>query len=222
MDCLYTEKCNKKDCEKDFCLKRYKLNYLFNQSLLPEAKWKPFLLYLDSDKTDQAEFLHLADIQENICQFVADGNNLYLFSTNCGNGKSSWAIKLLQAYLNKVWFKSALTCRALFISVPKFLMALKDNISNKNDYAEFIKANILSADLVVWDEIGNKIGSEFEVNYLLELLDDRLNLGKSNIYTANISYPQLVDKLGERLASRIYNSSDVIEFHGADKRGLNK
>lgn len=218
--CWLYNRCNHKDCNKDFCLRQYKLNYLYNNSLLSESQRLPIVLFVDEDNTDLQVFQKLADIQLNIETFILNGQNLYLHSNHCGNSKTSWAIKLIQAYFDKIWYKTDLTCRALFISVPRFLLALKDNISIKSDYIEFIKNNIMTADLVVWDDIGAKVASEFELNHLLSLIDGRIALGKSNIYTTNLGPKEMAANFGERLTSRICNLSIDLEFFGADKRCL--
>ena len=74
---------------------------------------------------------------------------------------------------------------------------------------------------MVWDDIAAKMGSEFELTHLLNIIDNRLALGKSNIYTSNLNRQQLYTALGERLTSRIANMSIDIELFGADKRILN-
>jgi DNA replication protein DnaC len=106
--------------------------------------------------------------------------------------------------------------------VPRFLLALKDNISNKSSYIEYIKENVLEADLVVWDDIAalHRAGTDFELTNMLSIIDNRLTLGKSNIYTSNLSRQQLYQVLGERLTSRIANMSIDIELFGSDKRNL--
>jgi DNA replication protein DnaC len=218
--CWLYDKCNHRDCDKDFCLRKYKLDYLYSNSLLSNTQRKPFTLFVDQDGTDLAEFQQLAEIQKNIEEFVATGKNLYLHSSNCGVGKTSWAIKLMQAYFDKIWAKTPLMCRALFVNVPRFLLAIKDSISNKNEYADFIRENIMNADLVVWDDISAKMGSDYEINYLLSLIDGRIALGKSNIYTSNANRQEIYTSLGNRLASRICQFSTDIEFHGEDKRGF--
>jgi DNA replication protein DnaC len=104
--------------------------------------------------------------------------------------------------------------------VPRFLLALKDNITAENSYVEYIKENVFEADLVIWDDIAAKMGSEFELTHLLNIIDNRLALGKSNIYTSNLNRQQLYTALGERLTSRIANMSIDIELFGSDKRNL--
>lgn len=196
------------------------MDSLYTAALMTESQKKHLVLKVDADGTDLEEFKQLAEIEKNIDKFVAEGKNLYLHSANCGCGKSSWSIRLIEAYFNKIWVRSEIKCRALFISVPRFLLALKDNITARNEYFNYIKDNVLEADLVVWDDIAAKMGSEFELTHLLNIIDNRIASGKSNIYTSNLNRQQLYSALGERLTSRVANMSIEIELHGADKRFL--
>ena len=218
--CYMREICNGKDCSADFCLRKYKMDSLYSAALMTESQKKHVTLRVDEDGTDLEQFKQLAGIEQNIVSFVNEGRNLYLHSANCGNGKSSWSLRLAEAYFNKIWARSEVKCRVLFISVPRFLLALKDDITTKNAYVAYIKENVLEADLVIWDDIAAKMGSEFELTHLLNIIDNRLALGKSNIYTSNLNRQQLYNALGERLTSRIANMSLDIELFGADKRVL--
>ena len=164
----------------------------------------------------------LKAISENITEFVANGSDLYIHSPTCGNGKTLWAIRMIQSYIGKIWYLSDFECRALFIHVPKFLIALKDNISNPSEYIAHIKENVDKADIVVWDEIGTKAPSQFEHENLLSLINNRIDSNKTNIYTSNLNSDQLREVIGDRLFSRVVNLSTDIELHGQDKRGLTK
>ena len=174
----------------------------------------------DADGTDRQEFRRLAEIEKQIEGFVDDGYCLYLHSYGCGNGKTSWAIRMMSTYFNKIWHKSNFGCQALFINVPRYLLELKKQISEHSDYAEFVNKHVKEADLVVWDDIAAKVGSEFELNHLLSLINYRIDAGKSNIFTSNLGPRELKNALGERLASRIANKSIDIELKGSDKRAL--
>lgn len=219
-NCYLRAVCNGKDCQSDFCIRKYKMDSLYSAALMSESQKQHIVLRVDEDGTDLEQFKQLADIERNIVTFIQDGKNLYLHSSNAGNGKSSWSIRLVEAYFNKIWARTDGSCKALFISVPRFLLALKDNISNKSSYIEYIKENALEADLVVWDDVAAKISSEFEGSHLLSIIDNRIALGKSNIYTSNLNRQQLYTALGERLTSRIANMSIDIELFGSDKRNL--
>lgn len=220
LKCYLSEICNGKDCDKDFCLRKYKMDSLYSAALLSESQKQHITLRVDEDGTDLEQFKQLASIEHDIVNFIKEGKNLYLHSAIAGNGKSSWSLRLAEAYLNKIWARSDIKCRVLFISVPRFLLAIKDNITVKSSYVEYIKDNVLEADLVIWDDIATKASSEFEASHLLSIIDNRLALGKSNIYTSNLNRQQLYSALGERLASRVANMSIDIELFGSDKRVL--
>ena len=145
--CYLRETCwkfnNKQEAEcrtqNVFCPRFFRMNYLFEESLMSIKQRQHVSLRIDEDGTDLEAFNKLKNIEEHIDQFVSGGNNLYLHSTTCGNGKTAWSIRLLQSYLNNIWYKCDLNCKALFINVPRFLLSLKDNISEKNDYVQHIK-----------------------------------------------------------------------------------
>lgn len=199
-------------------MRLYKLDALYNETLLTKSQRNRTVLKLDADGTDKDSFTKLKSIQKDIVNFVKDGNNLYIHSAICGNGKTEWSIRLIQAYLNKIWINSDLSCHALFINVPRYLIAIKDNIQGYNEYAEHIRNNVLNADIVVWDDIATKIITTFESENLLNIIDTRMNSRKSNIFTSNCDNNALRMTLGDRLCSRIVNFSNEIIFYGKDKR----
>jgi DNA replication protein DnaC len=225
-DCFLYDTCKKHkvgNCnpqDNQFCIKLFKLDYLYNESLLTPTQREYVALRIDADGTDREAFVYLKGIENDIENFVKNGGSLYLFSNTCGNGKTAWSIRLLQAYLNSIWHKCDLSCKVLFINVPRFLLSLKDNISSKNDYVEHIKANVMNADIVVWDEVATKSVTQFEHEHLLSLINGRIESGKSQIFTSNVHPDNLREIVGDRLHSRVVNLSTVIEFKGADKRGL--
>ena len=224
--CDYTNSCDeeqKAQAEGTLCMKQYKLNYLYNEALIPEKQRKRIKLVTDADKSDTEVFKQLNEIANNADLFADEGDNLYIFSAKTGNGKTSWAIRIVQSYFDKIWPTATLECKALFINVPRFLLALKDNINTGNDeYVRQIKDNVIKADIVVWDDVGSKAATIFEAESLFSIIDLRLNMGRANIFTSNLNRDELCEKLGDRLASRIYGSSIIAEIRGKDKRGLYK
>lgn len=222
--CYLKETCNKYKehrCEKDsFCMRLFKQDAIFNLSGIDINQRSYMNLRIDSDGTDRLKFQQLSVIQDNIEDFVRSGKNLYLFSSNCGNGKTSWALRLAQTYIDKIWISSDISCRVLFVNVPEYFFRLKDSFNQSSDYIDNMKKYVYDCDIVIWDDIGTKVGSTFEVENLLSIVDKRLRANKSNIYTSNMMPEQLQQRLGERLYSRIWNMSERIQLDGQDKRGL--
>ena len=213
--CWYNRICTEQCSEN--CI-RYKLMYsLFKQSNLPEALWN--YKELICHEKDLQVYKQLQAKSDAILNFIEAGNNLYIYSENCGNGKTTWAIRLMYSYFDKIWHKSCFDCKALFVSVPKFLYNCKRSISQDVKGFEELCNLISEVDLVIWDDIGEMKASDYEHQILFQYIDDRINSKKSNIYTSNKNKEQLEDVLGVRLASRIYNCSECIEFLEEDKRG---
>jgi DNA replication protein DnaC len=100
------------------------------------------------------------------------------------------------------------------------MLAIKDNISEKSDYVDFIKKNVMTADIVIWDEVGTKGLTEFEHENIMSLVNARIDAGKTNIYTSNLNDDQLLKSVGKRLHSRISKTSYSVELKGQDKRGF--
>jgi DNA replication protein DnaC len=220
-NCPYKSKCNGIDCDKNFCMKKYRLDTLYNNSLISESEREIKKLYTDADGTDLAQFQQLAQLETAIVDFVNTGGNLYLHSYFCGNGKTSWALRLANSYIRKIWSKSNLECQVLYVEVSKYLQGLKNKISGiYNPEVDFITQNLLKADIVIWDDIATKGGTEFELTHLLNAINARITNKQSNIFTSNLGKRELANALGERLASRICNTSIDIELNGADKRYL--
>lgn len=214
-NCWYKRICTEQCSEN--CI-RYKLMYsLFKQSNLPEALWD--YKELICHEKDLQVYTKLQSKSDAILNFIEEGNNLYIYSENCGNGKTTWAIRLMYSYFDKIWHKSCFDCKALFVSVPKFLYNCKRSISQDIKGFEELCNLISDVDLVIWDDIGEMKASDYEHQILFQYIDDRINSKKSNIYTSNKNKGQLEDVLGVRLASRIYNCSECIEFLEEDKRG---
>ena len=214
--CAFKEVCTKVPCEGASCIRFLEYHKLLELSKIPKA----YIPYkeLEAPDKDWDAYDRLREIQDNILDFVNEGKSIYLWSKNCGNAKTTWATKLLKAYFGKVWAGNAFRRRGYFIHVPSFLQRLKDNISERNDILE-IKEAIRTSDMVVWDDLAVKAVSEYELEVLLSLLDERISSGKSNIVTGNSNRQTMEAMLGKRITSRIF-SSVVIEFKGKDMRGL--
>lgn len=222
--CFLYDECNHCDCD-GFCLRKYKLDSLYDNALISKTQRARITLHTDrsadsnAEPVDFTEFKQLNAISKDIINFIQTGQNLYLYSKNCGNGKTSWALRLAQSYLNEIWYeKSTDDTPVLFVSVPRYLLAIKSNISTRSDYVSHINKTILGADLVIWDDIAAKCGTEYEITNLLSIIDTRISMGKSNVYTSNLCPNEMAAALGERLASRVCNCSVNVQLKGADKR----
>lgn len=212
-DCIYSEICNL-ECPNT-CLRYLEMRFLLNSSGIPKSKQR--INKLIASPLDYKAYEALSNIRENIVDFTKTGKQLYIYSDNCGNGKTTWSIKLMLQYFNEVWAGNGFIVRGLFINVPMFIMSLKNNISNKDENLSKILELIPKVDLVVWDDIATDYLTPYEHGMLLSYIDQRNLSDKSNIFTGNVKPDMLVSKVGERLSSRI-KSGILIELKGGDAR----
>ncbi len=210
-DCWY-----KKVCTYDFCTNciRYaEMKYLMDNSGISKINQHPKELIAD---VDLEEYTRLATIKSNIVDFIESGNNLYICSQYTGNGKTSWALKLMLKYFNEIWAGNGFRVRGIFVNVPTLLLQLK-NFSNP--VSEKYRHDLLDCDLVIFDDIADVNISNYDYSNLLMIIDYRLQNEKSCIFTSNrVTKEQLEKSLGVRMTSRVWNTSEIIEFKGKDRR----
>lgn len=216
-ECIYYDTCGQTDSNmcNDSCIRYLEMTYLLETSNIPKSKWTHHPL--EPDKCDLKAFKRLLKIQKNITTFVDQNNFLYLYSTTCGNGKTTWSIKLLLQYFNEVWSGNGFKRRGLFINVPTFLSKCKEVISYPDPEFENLKKDIATVDFVVFDDmITNKL-SNYDYATLLTYTDQRIFNEKTTVFTGNIPLEDLPQFIGDRLASRMA-SGIAIELKGEDRR----
>ena len=214
-ECWYRHTCGD-DC--DTCVTYVQMKYQMDNSGLPKAKQQPIELYVnDINREDKKAYKELANIRANIVDFVNSGENLYICSKYPGNGKTSWAIKMLHTYFHHTAVGNYDNLKGMFVRTSDLLLKLKDF---NNPLPKKYKDNLENVDLIVWDDIAiTSSVSQYDYTQLYNLIDDRIFMSKSNIFTSNIvSLEELTKCFGPRLASRIYNTSTIIEFKGGDMR----
>lgn len=210
--CWYREVCTYEPCAN--CVRYVEMKYLMEHSGLSKKRQRPIKL---NGVYDQRAFELLNDIRLDIVNFVENGESLYLYSEYTGNGKTSWSIKLLLRYFDQIWAGNGFRRRGYFIHVPAFLNKVK-NFENAALRQKLLHI-LTTVDLVVWDDIASTKLSDYDIQQLLMIVDQRIADGLANIYTGNItSRDKLEIALGDRLASRIWNTSTLVEFKGKDRR----
>lgn len=217
-ECWYKEVCESygENCQT-LCVRYAEMKYLMEHSNLPVKKRQPQQLL--TPQVDYIAYLRLDTIRQNIVEWVNSGKNLYITSTNVGNGKTSWAIKLMLRYFDQVWSGNGFRQRALYVHVPTFIMKCKD-FNNVDREFEDLKRQVQEVDLVIWDDIASTGLTPYDYTTLLVAIDARVMAGKANIVTGNHPTKQELERLvGIRLASRLFgNETEIVEFKGGDMR----
>jgi len=158
----------------------------------------------------------LTNIGDDIVNFIDMGNNLLICGNNAGSGKTFWATKIMQKYINKVSIGNVKDNLLIFISEVELIHLIEENRFTK-DYEildEYMNCNLLTI-----DDIGMFKKTDFQQQELFRLMDYRVTHRRTTICTSNlVTKIQYTEALGERLCSRIYDTSLIVEMKGNSRR----
>lgn len=195
-----------------------KFNNLLKQSNLPKTYWKPQTLIARNDDLDAWNYLD--DVRNTIVNYVQKGSILVIASENVGNGKTSWAIRLLQRYLAETAADGRIVDKGMFISFSSLLADLGDFNFRDTDEYNTLKKRLMNCELLVLDELGGGKLNSATYPVFYEIINARSLNNLSTVYTTNYNDEYLQDLFGERLYSRIYDSATVVIFQSSNVRGL--
>ncbi len=219
MKCYAEKYCKKPKTEcSEYCDAYRLLRALYKLSRIPERYC--YNIPLVPDRADLPAFESLKNYMDHVEENVELGEGLYIWSDGVGNGKTSWACKIMSHYFRKIAFKSGLENEGLYIYLPTFLDDLRFSYNEAPD-PEFMEvlSMMKNCKLLIMDDIGAEKSSEWVNERLLSIINTRIMKGLSTIYTSNMSLIEQEEHVGKRIASRIIGSTKEIHLTGADKRG---
>ena len=73
-------------------------------------------------------------------------------------------------------------------------------------------------DLLIIDDLGTEMKTEFSISCIYNVINTRLNAGKSMIINTNLSQSELRARYADRITSRLFGSFTVLAFKGKDVR----
>ena len=164
---------------------------------------------------DKKKYEYLALVKQNIEDFIKQGCSLYIYSRYPGNGKTSWAIKLLNEHIKNV-------CESdnnndlvgLFVNVDELLVSQVKPLKISQYYLDLCK----NVDLLILDDIGCSKITVLEEQILRTIINTRLLNGKATIYTSTVIDGDLDDNIGPRLANMVLDGSIIVELKNKPQR----
>lgn len=205
MKCYAETYCKKRKNEcNEFCDGYRLLRALYKMSRIPERYC--YNIPLVPEGKDLGAFEALNDFMKSVEERVEKGEGLYIWSESTGNGKTSWACKILSYYFRKVAFKSGLENEGLYIYLPTFLDDLRQSYDDPDpDFSELL-AMLKNCKLLIIDDIGAEKSTEWVNERLLSIINTRMMKGLSTVYTSNCSLDDIGKRMGERRRNSCYMS----------------
>ena len=144
--------------------------------------------------------------------FAPSSGNL-LFNGGTGLGKTFLSACIARAVADRGYSVVYETANHLFgkLEQAKF----SPNEENRREAAQ-----ILSCDLLILDDLGTEMPSQFVTAALYSLLSDRLLDGKSMIISTNLNVEEISRRYSPQIASRLQGEFKRLTFVGEDIRIL--
>ncbi len=150
----------------------------------------------------------------------------YLLMGPSGLGKTHLAV----GTISELTLKHGVNC--MFKDFFYLLSELKETYSLGMPENEVI-APLIETDVLVIDELGKGKSNEWELNILDQLISKRYNASKQTLITTNFVSREIANKIGEdreilelrvgdRIASRLYEMCEFIYLEGKDYRKQSK
>lgn len=149
---------------------------------------------------------------EELDQRLAEGRGLWLFG-DTGTGKTTLAMLISKAALE--------AGRSVAIySLPKLLARIRrtyDSEPGGDSYLSFFE-RLTSVDLLHIDDLGAEKRSDWVLEQLYALINERYEAQRSVLVTTNLSHEQLEEQIGARTVSRLAQICDEVPLFGDDRR----
>lgn len=208
-------------CHKD-CPTYSRMLTMFKESGIPEIFWDYFPII--TPEVDRMSYRTLKSIREQIVDFIDSGQNLFLYSSEYGNGKTLWSSILMKAYIrelamNRKYHKNFVRYVYIPDFIFKYITCEKYNFDDIRRQSFFDKVyNLSDTKFVIWDGFGYGSQSNIENSVIRSIIHSRLNKALSNMFISDKNDSELSDEIGIHLFNRIKSSSVFVEFKGESLR----
>lgn len=106
--------------------------------------------------------------------------------------------------------------RARFYTATDLLDLLRDDFGHKDSYN--LERLLESRAVLIIDDLGSEKPSEWVTETLHRIIDKRYKEVLPTIITSNLSLDELVDRVGDRIPSRLAEMCDIVKLDGKDRR----
>lgn len=200
------------------CMKKALVKEAYNHSglgkVLNSQTFKNFDLSYYEDEEDRAQ---MASILEKSKKYVSDfgkpdkDSNL-LFIGTTGLGKTHITTAIAKGVIDKAY-------DVVYDSAQNIIRAFEGEHFDKDEKASLETQRYFDCDLLIIDDLGTEFRNSFTQSCIYNLLNTRINAGKSMIISTNIdSTAKLIEMYDDRVASRLIGNFRPFKFVGKDIR----
>lgn len=135
---------------------------------------------------------------------VLDQGRCGVLSGSAGSGKTHLAIGILRHFIEKGG-------TGIYTTAMEMIARIKDTFRKESPESEAqVVASLVSADLLVVDEVGRQLDSTYEQAQLFRILDGRYRAVKPTLVVSNLNKAKIAEFLGEAVVDRMRESGGAL------------
>lgn len=173
---------------------------------------RPPIADMARDLEARAALAEVHTFIDGLDQRLAEGRGLWL-SGKTGTGKTTLAMLVSKTALESG--KSV----AIY-SLPKLLARIRRTYDSEPGGDSYLSLfdKLTSVDLLHIDDLGAEKRSDWVLEQLYALINERYETERSMLVTTNLEHDQLKEQIGPRTVSRLSEICDVVPLFGGDRR----
>jgi len=173
---------------------------------------RPPVSDMERDMTTKGAVSEVRGFIEELDERLDRGRGLWLFG-DTGTGKTTLAMLISKAALE--------AGRSVAIySLPKLLARIRrtyDAEPGGDSYLAFFE-RLTSVDLLHIDDLGAEKRSDWVLEQLYALINERYEEERTVLITTNLPHDELEEQIGTRTVSRLSQMCDEVPLFGSDRR----
>ena len=225
-DCKDTGYADGKKCH---CFKHMEIEILYDQSNIREVLEREnfdtlSMAYYDRNHVDEKTGMTVYDYMSRVIreckEYVENFKNekgSILFTGNTGCGKTFLSNCIARELIRRYFSVVYLTATDMFdiLAGSRFSGGDDDEAKDRASY-------ILDCDLLIIDDLGTEMTTQFTVSALYQVVNGRILSGKPTIVSTNLPDSELEARYSAQIASRLLGAYTLYQFCGTDVRLLKK
>jgi len=177
---------------------------------------RPPISDMERDLEKKMAVTHVKAFIDGLDNNLREGRGLWIFG-GTGTGKTTLAMLISKAALE------AGKTVAIY-SLPKLLARIRRTYDSEPGGDSYLSlfGQLTSVDLLHIDDLGAEKRSDWVLEQLYALVNERYESQRSILVTTNLKLEELEAQIGARTVSRLSQMCDLVELRGPDSRWSDK